>query len=241
LGRSDAVGPHHLVVFVLDDVAVPHVLGATSNLAFIAVDAKNRVWVAGGPSGEIRAYDGSTGELLGLYDGGAGFINDLVVTKNAVYATNSFHPVLAVVPLGPGGSLPPSGAAGQVPLVAFPALPGFNANGIEAGQDGRLIVAHSAGQALFAVDPATGTAEQIDLGAALPDVDGITRKGSTLYAVQNRLNQIAVIGLDPDLGLLRARHGAGSGRATPRCSCHVDVPVRGSPAIVTCSGSGPAG
>jgi hypothetical protein len=26
LGRSDAGGPHHLVVFVLDDVAVPHEL-----------------------------------------------------------------------------------------------------------------------------------------------------------------------------------------------------------------------
>lgn len=165
----------------------------------IAVDAKNRVWVAGGPSGEIRAYDGSTGALLGLYTAGGGFINDLVVTKDAVVATNSFAPVLAVVPLGPGGSLPASGAAEQLPMVGFPALAGFNANGIEAGQDGRLIVAHSAAQALFAVDPATGMAEQIDLGQPLANVDGITRQGSTLYAVQNRLNQIAVISLDPDL------------------------------------------
>ena len=163
------------------------------------MDAKNRVWVAGGPSGEIRAYDGGTGELLGLYTAGGGFINDLVVTKDAVVATNSFVPVLAVVPLGPGGSLPASGAAEQLPLVDFPDLGGFGANGIEAGQDGRLIVAHSAAQALFAVDPATGVAEQIDLGQALPNVDGITRQGSTLYAVQNRLNQIAVISLDPDL------------------------------------------
>lgn len=165
----------------------------------IAVDSKNRVWVAGGPSGEIRAYDGSTGDLLGLYAGGAGFINDLVVTKTAVYATNSFSPVLAVVPLGPGGSLPPSGAAAQLPLVGFPAVAGFNANGIEAGQDGRLIVAHSSVGALFAVDPATGATEQIIVGGALPFVDGITRQGSTLYAVQNQLNQIAVIRLAPDL------------------------------------------
>jgi streptogramin lyase len=165
----------------------------------IAVDAKKRVWVAGGQSGEIRVYDGTTGEALGLYTAGAGFINDLVVTKDAVYATDSFAPVLAVVPLGPGGSLPASGAAELLPLVGFPALGGFNANGIEAGQDGRLVVAHSAAQALFAVDPATGEAEQIDLGQALPNVDGITRQGTTLYAVQNQLNQIAVITLDPDL------------------------------------------
>jgi streptogramin lyase len=165
----------------------------------IAVDARNRVWVAGGPSGEIRVYDGTTGEALGLYTAGAGFINDLVVTRDAVYATNSFAPVLAVVPLGPGGSLPASGAAEQLPLVGFPALGDFNANGIEAGQDGRLIVAHSAAEALFAVDPRTGEAEQIDLGQALPNVDGITRQGTTLYAVQNQLNQIAVIALDPSL------------------------------------------
>jgi streptogramin lyase len=165
----------------------------------IEVDAKNRVWVAGGPSAQIRVYDGTTGELLGLYSTGAGFINDLVVTKDAVYATNSVAPALAVVPLGPGGTLPPSGAAGQVPMTGFPNVPGFNANGIEAGQDGRLVVAHSAAQALFAVDPTTGAAEQIDLGGPLANVDGITRQGSTLYAVQNRLNRIAVIDLAPNL------------------------------------------
>ncbi len=165
----------------------------------IAVDAKNRVWVAGGPSGEIRVYDGTTGALLGLYSAGEGFINDLVITKDAVVATNSFAPVLAVVPLGPGGALPASGPAGQLPMIGFPSVGLFNANGIEAGQDGRLIVAHSGAQALFAVDPATGEAEQIDLGQDLPNVDGITRQGTTLYAVQNRLNQIAVISLNPDL------------------------------------------
>jgi sugar lactone lactonase YvrE len=175
----------------------------------IAVDAKNRVWVAGGPSGEIRVYDGSSGDLLGLYSsgpGGAGFINDLVVTNDAVYATNSFSPVLAVVPLGPGGSLPPSGAVGQLPLVDFPAVPGFNANGIEAGQDGRLIVAHSSERSLYAVDPATGAAERIDVGGDLPFVDGITRQGNTLYAVQNRLNQIAVITLAPGLASGTIQH-----------------------------------
>ena len=49
------------------------------------------------------------------------------------------------------------------------------------------------------MDPATGVAEKIDLGDELPAVDGITRQGSTLYAVQNFENQIAVISLDPDL------------------------------------------
>lgn len=165
----------------------------------IAVDAWNRVWVAGGPSAEIRAYDGSTGSVLGVFTTGPGFINDLVVTRDAVYATNSAAPTLAMVPLGPGGSLPADGPAGSLPLVGFPNNPGFNANGIEAWPDGRLVVAHSSQQALFAVDPASGLATPVDLGGPLPFVDGITRQGDRLFAVQNRLNQIAVIRMDPSL------------------------------------------
>ena len=165
----------------------------------IAVDAEGRVWVAGGPSGEIRVYDGSTGNVLGVFTAGPGFINDLVVTRDAVYATNSFAPTLAVVPLGPGGSLPTSSVAELLPLVGFPANPGFSANGIEAWPNGRLVVAHSSAEALYEVDPASGAATLIDLGQALPFVDGITRQGNRLYAVQNRLNQIAVIRMDPSL------------------------------------------
>lgn len=165
----------------------------------IAVDAWDRVWVAGGTSGEIRVYDGTTGDVLGIFRAGAGFINDLVVTRNAVYATNSAAPALAVVPLGAGGSLPASSVAESLALVGFPANPGFNANGIEVWPNGRLVVAHSSAQALFAVDPASGLATRIDLGQALPFVDGITRQGDTLYAVQNRLNRIAVIRMHPSL------------------------------------------
>lgn len=168
----------------------------------IAVDARNRVWVAGGESGEIRVYDGTTGNTLATFSAfsaGSGFINDLVVTRDAVYATNSAAPTLAVIPLGPGASLPSGPTTGLLPMVGFPAVAGFNANGIEAWADGRLIVAHSTRQALYEVDPATGLATQIDLGQNLPNVDGITRQGTSLYAVQNRLNQIAVIRLDPSL------------------------------------------
>jgi sugar lactone lactonase YvrE len=86
-----------------------------------------------------------------------------------------------------------------MPMTDFPMVPGFNANGIEVWPDGRLIVAHSSLQALYAVDPVTGATTRIDLGQALPNVDGITRSGTTLYAVQNRLNQVAVIELDPSL------------------------------------------
>jgi streptogramin lyase len=165
----------------------------------IEVDGMNRVWVAGGPSGEVRVYDGTTGELLALYGGATGFLNDLVVTNDAVYVTNSFAPTLVVVPLGPGGTLPDPADVEQLPLVGFPAVPGFNANGIEAWPDGRLIVAHSSERALYAVDPSTGIAERIDVGQDLAFADGITLQGTRLYVVQNRLNQIAVVQLHPSL------------------------------------------
>jgi hypothetical protein len=168
-------------------------------IAGLEVDARNRVWAAGTTTGQVRVYDGDSGELLATYQGGPGFVNDLVVTTDAVYATNSAAAELLVVPLGPGGALPPASAVERLGLTGeWRQVPGFNANGIEAWS-GRLIVAHSVLATLFAVDPGTGEATEIELGEPLPNVDGITRLGSTLYAVQNRLNQIAVIDLDPSL------------------------------------------
>ena len=168
----------------------------------IEVDDLNRVWAAGGGSGEVRVYDGATGDLLAIYAAvtGTSFINDIVVTDDAAYATNSLDDALIVIPLGPDGSLPPEDGSELLPLSgAWVQLVGTNANGIEAW-GGQLIVANSAAQALFAVDPETGVATPIDIGQPLPNVDGITRQGSHLYAVQNRLNQIALIKLHPSLG-----------------------------------------
>ena len=130
---------------------------------------------------------------------GTSFINDVVVTDDAAYATNSLDDTLIVIPLGPDGSLPSEDGFELLPLTGgWVQLGGNNANGIEAW-GGKLIVANSATQALFAVDPETGVATPIDIGQPLPNVDGITRQGSHLFAVQNRLNQIAVIKLHPSL------------------------------------------
>jgi sugar lactone lactonase YvrE len=63
----------------------------------------------------------------------------------------------------------------------------LNANGIAATPDGKeLIVVNSVDGVLYKVDPATGAAKRIDLGAgALPHGDGILLNGNTLYVVQN--------------------------------------------------------
>ena len=78
---------------------------------------------------------------------------------------------------------------------------GFNANGIVATADGAaLIVVHSTLGVLYRVDPVNGAATSIDLGgASVSNGDGMLLEGHTLYVVRNRLNQIEVIDLEPDL------------------------------------------
>ncbi len=67
----------------------------------------HRLWVAGGPTGTVRVYDARNGDLLRQYQfPGTVFLNDLVVTKDAVYVTDSFNPWLDVIPLGRHGALP---------------------------------------------------------------------------------------------------------------------------------------
>jgi sugar lactone lactonase YvrE len=59
---------------------------------------------------------------------------------------------------------------------------------------------HSSLGVLYRIDPATGAATTIDLGgASVPSGDGILLQGRTLYVVQNFLNQVAVVELDPGL------------------------------------------
>jgi sugar lactone lactonase YvrE len=162
---------------------------------------RNVLWVAGGAAGEIRAHSAASGRLLATYSLPAGmrFVNDLVVTREAVYATDSMNQELAVVPLD-GRKLPASGAAQTLPLTGDIVYgPGFNANGI-VSSGGYLVLVQSATGLLFRVDPATGVTEEIDLGGYLvTNGDGLEIDGDTLYVVRNRDNLIAVVDLADDL------------------------------------------
>lgn len=161
----------------------------------------NYVIAAGGPTGKTFVFDGSTGALLREYQlaPAGSFINDVVITRDAAYFTQSNGAFLYKLPLGPGGQLPADASA----VVAIPLsgeweqVPGFNANGIEATPNGKtLIVVNSTLGQLYAVDPETGEATMIDLGgASVTAGDGILLQGKTLYVVRNRLNTIAVIDL----------------------------------------------
>ena len=172
----------------------------------VAVDERNNyIFVAGGATGNGFVYDATTGESVAAYTltpGAPTFINDVVVTTDAAYFTESNRPVVYRVPLGPGGSLPTQAAVEALPLTGeWQQVAGFNANGIEATPNGgALIIVNSASGVLYEVDPATGFALAIDVGgASLTMGDGMLLHGNTLYVVRNRLNEIVVIDLAADL------------------------------------------
>jgi len=164
------------------------------------------LWGVGFDAGGSGAFvfDGQSGEQVAEIDiTGAfpsSFLNDLVVTRDAVYITDSRRDVIWSVPLDHRGR--PAGPAHAIPLSGdFRLVAGTNLNGITATANGRqLIAVHSALGVLYRIDPSTGTATQIDLGeATVPTGDGIELHGHTLYVVQNFLNQVTVLSLDPQL------------------------------------------
>jgi sugar lactone lactonase YvrE len=159
----------------------------------IAYEAsRDRLWVAGGGPGfglgvgDVRVYDASSGDLLATFllpPGDVGFLNDVAITRDAVYVTDSFNAQLVVIPLPADGSLPSEEAATLLPVTgAFVQTPGVaNLNGIVA-KSGVLIVANSDTGQLFRVDPDTGIAEAV-VGVDLPSPDGLELRGNTLYVV----------------------------------------------------------
>ena len=160
--------------------------------------SSGNLFVAGGPGGNAYVYDGDSGETIAVVALGAGFINDVIVTNEAAYFTNSFAPEFYVLPLNRNGEI--AGSPLTVPLGGdFQFVPGaFNANGIEASQSGdTLIVVNSAVGGIYTVDPVTGLATVIDLGGAVVNGDGLVLTGQTLYAVVGGANQVTKIELSP--------------------------------------------
>jgi sugar lactone lactonase YvrE len=168
-------------------------------------DRSGLLFVAGGPTGFAYVYDGDTGANVAAIQLTTlpSFINDVVITKDAAYFTNSFQPFIYRVPLENNGDLPAVPTSEEIPLGGdYQFTPGaFNANGITATPNGKtLIIVNSTEGALYKVDPTTGVATKIDLGmGGVPSGDGILLQGKTLYVVQNVLNQIAVVEMSADL------------------------------------------
>ena len=179
----------------------------------IELDARNRLFVAGAGTGNAYVYDANTAALIRTYNFATAptFINDVVVTHDAAYFTDSQKPVLYRVPIGQDGAL---GDAQTISLGGdYVHVAGqFNLNGIDATPNGKTLVAvQTISGKLYRIDASTGVAKLISLaaGESVPNGDGILLSGKTLYVVQNQLNQVAVIALEP---------GLASGRVVTRLS-----------------------
>ncbi len=166
----------------------------------------NRLFVAGGAFGAAYVYNVPRGSEAGVFQltiPFAGFVNDVIVTPDGAYFTNSFQPFLYKIPLSPNGALPDPADVVTIPLggeYVFDTSPGaFNANGIVATPSGDTLIIVSGG-VLYRVDPATGEAAVIPVnGGSAAFGDGMVLDGTTLYVVQNFINQIGIIELNADL------------------------------------------
>jgi len=172
--------------------------GAAGHAATGLKATDGRLYVSGAGTGKAWVYNIKTGALLKEYQLASGsdptFINDVTVTKNGAYFTDSNRPVIYRVPTN-------LGAAQTISLTGdFQLVTGFNLNGIASTPNGQTLLAvQTANGKLFTISP-TGVTHAIDLhGASVVNGDGILLQGRTLYVVQNQNNQIAVIKLSPDL------------------------------------------
>lgn len=169
-------------------------------------DRHRTVWAVGavGTVGHVWAIDDTSGALLAdVTVPGAGFLNDLVVTRKAVWVTDSAVDRLTRIPLGRDGL--PDGAASFLPLAGggWPTAGAFRANGIRALPDGSLIVDHSSAGGLWRVVPSTGTVEQLVVtgSPAIVSGDGMELVGDTLYVVRGSgRNDVTVVELDREHG-----------------------------------------
>lgn len=172
----------------------------------LKTDSRGLLYVSGGVAGTARVVDIRSGRILASYAladpaEAPTFVNDVVLTRTHAWFTDSYRAQLYAVPLAHRGRPAAESTVRRVPLggawVQGPAG-AITANGIAVSPDGRsLLVVQSNTGALFRVDPRTGTARQVDLGGAeLTNGDGLLVEGRTLFAVQNRLNQVAVLELN---------------------------------------------
>lgn len=196
-----------------DPVATPYLPGGedgrTSAIG-MKVDGRT-LFVAGGATGRVFAYDLATRELTGSWrvtdpDGAPTFLNDLVVTRRGdVYVTDSQRPVLYRIDARERRTDGVAVLPTFLDLTGTPLQyePGFNVNGVVATRDSRsLVLAQSNTGRLFRVALRDRTVTPIDLGGASVSGDGLVLDGRTLYAVERQGDVGYVVTVELDRGLV---------------------------------------
>lgn len=159
----------------------------------LEVDPYGRLWVAGGPTGNVFVYDTESGELLDTFatpEAEATFLNDLVFMNDAVYVTDSARPELFRI--GAGSSLSELTSFVSFEDTVFPFDQQFNANGIVVSPDGSaLVIVHSGNGELYRVDLGSSEVSEVESSAEpVTAGDGLALDGDTLYVVRNQFGQV---------------------------------------------------
>lgn len=189
----------------------PTDLNDCSKLGMRVDSRTNYLFVAGCFYGTAHVYDADTGDVMATYqlgpDDDLSIVNDVTITKDAAYFTDSFLPNLYRVPLGRNGAIPPN--EDGVTIIDLPPEfdldpstdPCCGGNGIAATPNGKtLIVGHSNLATLYRVDPATGVVDEIDVNPPLEGfLDGIVLHGRTVYIMNPATDTVDVVELDKEM------------------------------------------
>ena len=165
----------------------------------IDVDREGRVYVAGGPSGEVRVFSRGGALLAELATGAAGsFLNDVWVGPDgAAYLTDSSLPIIWRLSEGSGGWAIERWLDVSPTIAYTPALTDFDLGGIVSTPDRRfLLTAQGTTGQLWRIDLRTRRIVEVDLGGArVTNADGIVLRGNRLWVVQNFSRQISTLRL----------------------------------------------
>lgn len=171
-------------------------------------ERNHRLVVAGGFTGEAHVLDAATGATLASYrladpEEGLTLVNDVTLTRDAAYFTDSYRTVLYRIPLPANGAFAQESDVQTIPLSSEfefdPATPIGNANGIAATPDGRyLMIVSTATGTVYRVDARTGDATAVTPGGISVSGDGLLLVGRRLYVVDGVFDRIVVVRLDAD-------------------------------------------
>lgn len=193
-GAATVIAPGGVLV-PAGSTVFPAVLG-------MKIDEQKHLWLAGGRTGKLHVLDTKTGKLVKTLDTPAtpgGLINDVTLTADAAYFSDSFRPVVWKVSRAGGAVGAAESWLNLEPTVAH--AEGANINGLVATPDGKtlLLVQMNKGL-LFKVDIASKTITPVDLkGQSLAGADGLVLDGQRLYAVLQPHSEVVAIDLKPGM------------------------------------------
>jgi sugar lactone lactonase YvrE len=176
------------------DVWIP---GAAGRAAVGMKVSHGLLYVAGGPTGRITVYDIATASVVATFETGAGgFLNDLVVTNNGIFVTDSFRPVLwkvTAAQVAAGGGTPE--AISVAPEIPFGG--GFALNGIVAYKGGtELVVVHSTLGTLYRINLTDDGRTITQIAAPTVNGDGLLVDRGMLVVVLGNTAQLAFLALN---------------------------------------------